>query len=175
MSESDAENGFQLHEFNHALVQTVTGVFPRNYSEIQNASGIPEYACLRSLMLEPSNPVMWNALALVYLAVERLEEAEKAIISSLDISTSNAWTWRIWGDILLMDKRPFEAEQAFRMSLELESKDPHALYELFLLQMSRNALYEAADTLFQLLEDFPNNQKLWDCFTSCISSHLRNI
>ncbi|MBE0526857.1 MAG: hypothetical protein IH631_07935, partial [Candidatus Thorarchaeota archaeon] len=26
----------------------------------------PEYACLRSMMLEPQNPTMWNSMALVY-------------------------------------------------------------------------------------------------------------
>ncbi|MGY5876434.1 MAG: hypothetical protein RTU30_11870 [Candidatus Thorarchaeota archaeon] len=173
MSESDVDNQSLLKHFNEAIVQTVSSEFPSNFTQLQNASGIPEYACLRSLMLEPENPTMWNALALIYLTVGRLEDAEDAIVKSLDINTSNAWTWRIWGDILVMEKRADEAELSFRMALELEPGNPHALYEVFHLLLNRNALIEASDTLYQLLELSPNNQKLWDCYTSCVTNRHR--
>ncbi len=52
----------------------------------------PEYACLRTMMLEPRNPTMWNSLALVYMMTGRLKDAQDAIERSLDLDSSLAST-----------------------------------------------------------------------------------
>ena len=127
-----------------------------------------EYACLRSMMLEPQNPTMWNALALVYMISDRAKEAEAAIEKSLDINTSNAWTWTIWGDLLRQEGRPLEAERAYRMVLELNPSDPYVLKHLALLYSARGAYPEAVDLFQRLIPSIPNNQDIWDAYSSCL-------
>lgn len=127
-----------------------------------------EYACLRSMMLEPQNPTMWNALALVYMMSDRAKEAEAAIEKSLDINTSNAWTWTIWGDLLRQEGRLMEAERAYRMVLELNPSDPYVLKHLALLYSARGAYPEAVDLFQRLIPSIPNNQDIWDAYSSCL-------
>jgi Flp pilus assembly protein TadD len=127
-----------------------------------------EYACLRSMMLEPQNPTMWNALALVYMMSDRAKEAEAAIEKSLDISTSNAWTWTIWGDLLRQEGRLTEAERAYRMVLELNPSDPYVLKHLALLCSARGAYPEAVDLFQSLIPSIPSNQDIWDAYSFCL-------
>lgn len=127
-----------------------------------------EYACLMSMMLEPRNSAMWNSLALVYMMSDRTEDAEEAIERSLDIDTSNAWTWTIWGDLLQHEGRFVESERAYRMASELDPNDMHALRHLAILNLERGADPEAI-AIFQLLLPFlPNDQELWDAYTTCL-------
>lgn len=136
------------------------------------ASGLGiEYACLRSMMLEPQNPTMWNALALVYMMSDRAKEAEEAIEKSLDINTSNAWTWTIWGDLLRQDGRLVDAERAYRMALELNPSDLHVLKHLAFLCSARGAYAEAMDLFQSLIPSMPNNQDIWDAYSSCLKKH----
>ena len=58
------------------------------FDEVTSTAGA-EYACLRSMMLEPQNPTMWNALGLAYMMSHRAKEAEEAIERSLDIDLDN--------------------------------------------------------------------------------------
>jgi tetratricopeptide (TPR) repeat protein len=80
----------------------------------------PEYACLRTMMLEPQNPAMWNSLALVYLMTGRYSDAQDAIEKSLDLDSSVAWTWSIWGDLLTLVGNATESERAYRMAAEMD-------------------------------------------------------
>ncbi|MFX1578468.1 MAG: tetratricopeptide repeat protein [Promethearchaeota archaeon] len=135
--------------------------------EEKPAIGI-EYACLRSMMLDPQNTTMWNALALVYMMSDRMQEAEEAIVRSLDIDTSNAWTWTIWGDLLRQNGDSTEAERAYRMATELDPKEIHALRHLALLYLERSALPEAVDLLQIIISVTPNDQELWDAYSRCL-------
>lgn len=135
--------------------------------EEKSAIGI-EYACLRSMMLEPQNTTMWNALALVYMMSDRMHEAEEAIVRSLDIDTSNAWTWTIWGDLLRQKDDRTEAERAYRMATELDPREIHALRHLALLYLERRALQEAVDLLQIIIPVTPNDQELWDEYSRCL-------
>lgn len=127
-----------------------------------------EYACLRSMMLEPQNTTLWNALALVYMMSDRVREAEEAIDRSLDIDTSNAWTWAIWGDLLHQEGRLVDAERAYRMATELDSNDTHSLRHLALLYSERGAYPEALDLYQLLIQLTPNNQEIWDAYAECL-------
>ncbi|MFW9835699.1 MAG: tetratricopeptide repeat protein [Candidatus Thorarchaeota archaeon] len=127
-----------------------------------------EYACLRSMMLEPQNTTMWNALALVYMMSDRMHEAEEAIVRSLDIDTSNAWTWTIWGDLLRQNGDSTEAERAYRMATELDPREVPALRHLALLYLERGALFEAFDLLQMIIPITPNDQELWDTYSGCL-------
>ena len=127
-----------------------------------------EYACLRSMMLEPRNTTMWNALALVFMMSDRVEEAEEAIERSLDIDTSNAWTWTIWGDLLRQKGDRTEAERAYRMATELDPREVHALRHLSMLYLERGAIPEALDLLQMLIPVTPSDQELWDAYSQCL-------
>ncbi|MFW9963529.1 MAG: tetratricopeptide repeat protein [Candidatus Sifarchaeia archaeon] len=127
-----------------------------------------EYACLRSMMLEPQNTTLWNALALVYMLSDCVSDAEEAIERSLDIDTSNAWTWSIWGDLLRQEERLVEAERSYRMAMELNSNDTHSMRQLAGLYFARGAYPEALDIFQMLISVYPNDQELWDVYSGCL-------
>ena len=154
-----------IEHYKELLVQSLSKRIP---DEPLNISQSAEHSSLWSFMMEPNTTVMWNALAIVYFTLERYNEAENAIKESLDIDTSNSWTWQLWGDLLIHQGRMDEAEQVYRMSIGLEPKNIGVLYELLLLQMARNAPYQAMETLTYLIEILPNNQELWDTYTKCV-------
>ncbi|MFW9794304.1 MAG: tetratricopeptide repeat protein, partial [Candidatus Thorarchaeota archaeon] len=131
--------------------------------EIQDSQEIDaEYACLMSMMLEPKNPAMWNALALVHMMSSRTEDAQEAIERSLDIDTSNSWTWSIWGDLLKQEGRIVEAERAYRMALELDPQNNRVMRQLVFIYDSRKAHPESLKLLECLLPLTPDDQELWD-------------
>jgi len=160
LSESDIEDENILGHFQEALLRAETS------KEVKPSPGV-EYACLRSMMLEPQNTTMWNSLALVYMMSDRASDAADAIEKSLDIDTSNAWTWTIWGDLLRQEGRLSEAEQAYRMSMELDPSDKHTVRHLAALYSSRNAQPEAIELLQLLISKTPNDQELWDFYSFC--------
>ena len=127
----------------------------------------PEYACLRSMMLEPQNPTMWNALALVYLMTNRYDDARDAVERSLDLDTSIAWTWSIWGDLLSLLGDEIESLRAYRMAAELGSDEPHILQNLIHHYMYRGYNPETLRLLEQLIPQCPDDQSLWDIYTEC--------
>lgn len=161
MSESDIEDENILEHFQEALHRAEVS------EEFKQSLGV-EYACLRSMMLEPQNTTMWNALALVYMVSDRASDAADAIEKSLEIDTSNAWTWTIWGDLLRQEGRLSEAEQAYRMSMELDPSDKHTARHLAALYSLRNAHPEALELLQMLISKTPNDQELWDFYSSCL-------
>jgi tetratricopeptide (TPR) repeat protein len=161
LSETETEDENILGHFHEAIQRAEVS------DELKSAIGV-EYACLRSMMLEPQNATMWNALALVYMMSNRVEEAEEAIERSLDIDTSNAWTWTIWGDLLRMEGKLMDAESAYRMASELDPNDTHALRHLALLCSARGAHPEAVDLFEMLLPFIPNDQELWDAYAACL-------
>jgi Tfp pilus assembly protein PilF len=128
----------------------------------------PEYACLRSMMMEPQNPTMWNAMALVYLMIGRNDDAQDAIERSLDLNSSNSWTWTIWGDLLSQLGDDLEAERAYRMALELGSTESHVLTQLVRFFFRRGNYHDTIETLQNLLPQCPDNQWLWDLYTQCM-------
>ena len=161
LSETEIEDENLLEHFQEAIQRVELS------DEMTSAVGV-EYACLRSMMLEPRSTTMWNALALVYMMSDRLKDAEEAIESSLEIDTSNAWTWTIWGDLLRLDGRKVDAERAYRMAAELDPTEVHALRHLALLYLERGALPEALDLLQLLIPITPSDQELWDAYSSCL-------
>ena len=170
MSETDAKNENLLGHFQEAMLRASGPAIDRVLKErLDDSQTIDaEYACLMSMMLEPRNPTMWNALALVQMMSNRVEEAEEAIERSLDLDTSNAWTWTIWGDLLRQEGRLVEAERAYRMASELNPQDPYALRHLAILCTTRGAHPEAVE-LFQMLIPFlPNEQEIWDTYSTCL-------
>lgn len=137
--------------------------------ELRSTIGI-EHACLRSMMLEPQNTTMWNALALVFMMSNRIKEAEEAIERSLELDTSNAWTWTIWGDLFRYKGENIEAERAYRMATELDPRELHALRHLAMLYLERGAIPEAFDLLQMILPVAPSDQELWDAYSNCLRS-----
>ncbi|MGY5858698.1 MAG: hypothetical protein RTU63_04960 [Candidatus Thorarchaeota archaeon] len=176
--EVDPLSGSETEEKNipshlQSAIKMVTTVY-HEYSGITEGAEIPpEYACLRSMMLEPQNPTMWNSMALVYLMTGRIVDAQDAIERSLDIDSSLAWTWSIWGDLLLLRGNMQESERAYRMAVEMGSTDPHVLHQLVSLLADRGNHPEALRLLLQLIPQCPDDQSLWDLYTDCISRNKR--
>ena len=133
----------------------------------------PEYACLRSMMLEPKNPTMWNSMALVYMMTGRISNAQDAIERSLDLDSSIAWTWSIWGDLLSLRGNLLESERAYRMAVEMGSTDPRILHQLVSLFADRGNHPEALRLLEQLIPQCPDDQSVWDLYTDCIARNKR--
>jgi len=128
----------------------------------------PEVACLRSMMLEPENPTLWNALAIVHMMNGDLESAQEAIEKSLEIDTSIGWTWRIWGDYFRMSGDKIEAERAYRMAHDLDPSNVKVMKELVVLYQRRGALEEEMLLLNKLVSIKPNDQRLWDQLGQCL-------
>ncbi|MBD3407608.1 MAG: hypothetical protein GF411_15940 [Candidatus Lokiarchaeota archaeon] len=61
----------------------------------------------------PLNPISWNALAVVYILTERIQQSEEVICYSLELDSGNYLTWRIWGKLLHHIGKNREAENAF--------------------------------------------------------------
>ena len=162
MSETEIEDENQIVGHFQEAIQRV------DVSDDEMSAIGVEYACLRSMMLEPRNTTMWNALALVYIMSDREQEAEEAIERSLDIDTSNAWTWTIWGDLLRLKGDKTEAERAYRMAAELDPREIHTLRHLALLYLERGAIPEALDLLQMLIPVTPSDQELWDAYSRCL-------
>ena len=128
----------------------------------------PEYACLRTMMLEPQNPTMWNSMALVYLMTGRYEDAQDAIERSLDLDSSLSWTWSIWGDLLAQIGDDVESERAYRMAMEMGSVEPHVLNQLVRYFFKRRNYSETLGLLEMLIPQSPGDQSLWDLYTECL-------
>ena len=168
LSGSATEKENILVHFQSAMQMVTTN--RQNWRGIPDGGQLaPEYACLRSMMLEPQNPTMWNSFALVYLMTGRLSDAQDAIERSLDIDSSLAWTWSIWGDLLTTKGDLLESERAYRMAVELGSTDSHVLHQLVNLFSQRGNHPEVLQLLEQLIPQQPEDQSLWDLYTECIS------
>ena len=161
LSETEIDDENILRHFQKAIQRA------EGSEELKSVIGV-EYACLRSMMLEPRNATMWNALALVYMMSNRSQEAEEAIERSLDIDTSNAWTWTIWGDLHRQEGSLVDAERVYRMATELDLNNAHALRHLTLLCSARGAHPEAVDLFEMLIPIAPNDQELWDAYSICL-------
>ena len=161
LSETEIDDENLLGHFKEAIQRVEIS------KEKKSAIGV-EYACLRSMMLEPQNATMWNALSLVYMMSDRIKDAEEAIERSLDIDTSNAWTWTIWGNLLRQEGRLVEAERSYRMATELDPNDSHAMRHLAILYSARDANPEAVDLFQKLIQITPNDQELWDAYAACL-------
>jgi len=130
----------------------------------------PEYSCLRSMMLEPQNPTMWNSMALVYMMIGRLDDALEAIDRSLDLDTGDAWTWSIWGDILGQVGDLTQSERAYRMAFQLGAREPRILNQLIHSYLLRGNTIDALQMFEYLLPLCPNDQGIWDQYTAVLSS-----
>ncbi len=155
MSESESDN--LTGHMNEVLQRT-------------QADESPEHACLRSMMLEPENSTLWNALALVHMMNGDFSSAHDAIEKSMEIDTGNAWTWRIWGDLFRLTNDRTEAERAYRMSHELAPSNVVVMKELVKLYRRRGALEEEMLLLNKLVTISPNEQDLWDQLGSCLKA-----
>lgn len=174
MSGSDIEEQNILGHL-QAMMQMVSISLHRQNGLPNGLQGLePEYACLRSMMLEPQNPTMWNALALVYMMTNRYDDAEDAIERSLELDTSIAWTWSIWGDLLGLVGDEEESGRAYRMAVELGSDEPHVLHHLIRYYAMRGYHPEALSLLEQLIPQYPERQSLWDVYTECFK-HLNRF
>lgn len=129
----------------------------------------PEYACLRTMMLDPQNPTMWNSMALVYMMTSRYDDAQDAIERSLDLDSSIAWTWSIWGDLLALVGNEVESERAYRMAVEMGSTEPHILNRLVGYFYKRRNHVDALGLLVMLIPQCPDDQSLWDLYTDCFT------
>ena len=159
-----------------AMMQMVSISLHRQNSLPSGLQGLdPEYACLRSMMLEPQNPTMWNALALVYMMTNRYDDATDAIERSLELDTSIAWTWSIWGDLLGLVGDEDESERAYCMAVELGSDEPHVLWYLIHCRVRRRYYPEALVLLEQLIPQYPEKQSLWDMYTRCFQHSNRYL
>ena len=170
MSETDSENENLLGHFQEAMLRAsglaIERVLDEKLDDTQTIDA--EYACLMSMMLEPKNPTMWNALAVVQMVTSKPEDAEDSIIQSLEIDTSNSWTWTIWGDLLKNEDRIIESERAYRMAVELNPVNEHALRQLVFITESREAHPETLKLLETLLPQQPEDQLLWDIYSKCL-------
>jgi len=171
MSGSDTEEENILGHL-QAAMQKVTAAHYENLGLTTSRLGMaPEYACLRTMMLEPQNPTMWNSMALVYMMTTRFEDAQDAIERSLDLDSSLAWTWLIWGDLLSIVGNELESERAYRMAVEMGSSDPHVLHHLVGHFTGRGNHPETIRILEHLIPQCPEDQSLWDLYTECIAQN----
>ncbi|MFW9926910.1 MAG: tetratricopeptide repeat protein [Candidatus Thorarchaeota archaeon] len=172
MSETDIEDENILRHFQEVLQRVSCSNQDRAIHAEPNTSQTKdiEYACLRSMMLEPQNATLWNALALVYMMSSYAEEAEDAIERSLDIDTSNSWTWSIWGDLLRQEGRTVESVRAYRMAIELDPENEHALRQLVFYYDAQKSHPEALSLLESLIPISPEDQVLWDIYSDCLRS-----
>ncbi|MFW9768927.1 MAG: hypothetical protein ACFFF9_03920 [Candidatus Thorarchaeota archaeon] len=170
MSETDTKDENLLGHFQEAMLRASGPAIHRALDEkLDDAQAIDaEYACLMSMMLEPKNPTMWNALALVQMISSKPDDAEDSIRRSLEIDTSNSWTWTIWGDLLKNENRIIESERAYRMAVELDPVNEHALRQLVFITDSREAHPETLTLLETLLPQLPEDQELWDIYSRCL-------
>ena len=167
MSGSETEEESILGHL-HAAMKMATSAANCN-SVISTDDGItPEYACLRTMMLEPQNPTMWNSMALVYLMTGRYEDAQDAIERSLDLDSSISWTWSIWGDLLGQLGNEIESERAYRMAMEMGSREPHVVSQLVRYFFKRRNYSETLRLLEILIPQSPDDQELWDFYTECL-------
>ena len=172
MSGSETEEENILGHLQSAVKMVTTA----HYEATGFSAGVgitPEYACLRSMMLEPQNPTMWNSMALVYMLTGRLTDAQDALERSLDLDSSIAWTWSIWGDLLSLNGNHLESERAYRMAVEMGSCDPRVLHHLVNLFSDRGNHPEDLRLLEQLIPQCPDDQSLWDLYTECIARNKR--
>jgi tetratricopeptide (TPR) repeat protein len=175
MSESDFDERNILGHL-QAVMQMVSISAYEREGIINGFRGMePEYACLRSMMLEPQNPTMWNALAIVYIMTDRYDDARDALERSLDLDTSIAWTWSIWGDFLSLLGDEIESVRAYRMASELGSDEPHVLQKLVHHNAERGYSLETISLLEQLIPQFPDDQSLWDIYTECFQHKYRLV
>ncbi len=165
MDGSDVDDTCFLKNFHEAILKASGMNQVEEPSPADSHPFSPEYACLRTMMLEPRNPTMWNSLALVYVMSGRLDDALEAIVRSLDFDTGNAWTWSIWGDIFYQIGEMTEAERAYRMALELGARDIQVLQRLLQSYLLRNNMSDALKVLELLLPLCPNIQSFWDQYT----------
>lgn len=156
-----------------SAIEMVTAVYQEHGGISEGTKLTPEYACLRSMMLEPQNPTMWNSMALVFIMTGRMKDAQDAIMRSLDLDSSIAWTWVIWGDLLLLRGHLLESERAFRMAVEMGSTDSHVLHQLVMLFSDRGNHLDALRILEELIPQCPDDQSLWDLYTDCIAQNKR--
>ena len=170
MSELDIEDENILGHFQEVLQRVSDSVHDRAIqAELDDSQVIDaEYACLRSMMLEPKNSTLWNSLALVYMMSSNPNEAEDAIEKSLDIDTSNSWTWAIWGDLLRQEGRVVESERAYTMAVELDPNNEHALRQLVFINDARKAHPETLGLLESLIPIASDDQVLWDIYSECL-------
>ncbi|MFW9809925.1 MAG: tetratricopeptide repeat protein [Candidatus Thorarchaeota archaeon] len=170
MSETEIEDENILGHFQEILQRASGSKQDRAmYAELDSSQVKDvEYACLRSMMLEPQNAAMWNALALVYMMSRYPEEAEDAIERSLDIDTSNSWTWSIWGDLLRQEGRIIESVRAYRMAVELNPQNEQALRQLVFYYDAKKASPEVLSLLEKLIPISPKDQVLWDIYSDCL-------
>ena len=171
-------SGSEIEEENipshlQSAIEMVTTVYHECSGIMEGEKLPPEYACLRSMMLEPKNPTMWNSMALVYMMTGRITEALDAIAQSLELDSGIAWTWSIWGDLLLFKGDLQESERAFRMAVEMGSTDRHVLHQLVRLFTDRRNYLDALRILEQLIPQYPDDQALWDLYTDCIAQNKR--
>jgi len=169
-SETEEEN---IPGHLQSAIEMVTSVYMEHSGISEEVDIPPEYACLRSMMLEPRNPTMWNSMALVYLMTDRIGDAHDAIERSLDLDSSIAWTWSIWGDLLSLRGNILESERAYRMAVEMGSTDPHVLHQLVCIFSDRGNHPDALRLLEQLVPQSPDDQSLWDLYTECITRTTR--
>ncbi|MDH4213040.1 MAG: hypothetical protein OEV85_03885 [Candidatus Thorarchaeota archaeon] len=167
MSESEMDEK-QILGHLQAVMQMVSIALYEQEGVAGTLEGIePEYACLRSMMLEPQNPTMWNAFAIVYMMINMYDDAQDAIERSLNLDTSIPWTWSIWGDLLSLLGDDTESLRAYRMAAELGSEEPHILQRLLHHYKERGCHPEALSLLEQLIPQCPDDQSLWDIYTDC--------
>ncbi|TFG31018.1 hypothetical protein EU528_07245 [Candidatus Thorarchaeota archaeon] len=167
-------SGSEIEEENilghlHAAMKMATKATHENPGISMDVTIAPEYACLRTMMLEPQNPTMWNSMALVYLMTGRYEDAQDAIERSLDLDSGIAWTWSIWGDLLAQIGDELESERAYRMAMELGSIEPHVLNQLVRYFFKRKNYSETLELLEILIPQNLEDQSLWDLYTACFS------
>ncbi len=166
---SEVEDASILRNFHEVMLKATTMPDDTGTSSNQQSFN-PEYACLRSMMLEPQNPTMWNSLALVYMMTGQVTDALEAIERSLDFDTGNAWTWSIWGDILYQIDDFVQSERAYRMAFELGARESHILFRLMQRCRLRGNMLDALGMLEILLPLYPDNQELWDQYTAVFTS-----
>ena len=171
-------SGSEIEEENipghlQSAIEMVAAIYHENSGISEGEKLPPEYACLRSMMLEPQNPTMWNSMALVYMMTGRTLDAQDAILRSLDLDSSIAWTWSIWGDLLGLVGNEVESERAYRMAVEMGSDEPHVLNQLVGYFYKRKNHAEALGLLEMLIPQCPDDQSLWDLYTDCIARNKR--
>jgi tetratricopeptide (TPR) repeat protein len=109
----------------------------------------------------PDIPGIWNNIAVIYLSLDRKEDALKAVERALDKSGTDAEAWRTKAAILSDLGRHEDALKAINSALETQPDSPTALFLKGSVLWYLNRPEEALAAFDRTLELKPDNTAAW--------------
>jgi tetratricopeptide (TPR) repeat protein len=111
--------------------------------------------------LSPSNAILWNEWALLYLTTGRFEEAQEKLIQSLEIDNAFDQTWTIQADLLANQDMITDALGAYKESLFINQRQNDVWLRVGDLQREQENYVDAARAYEQALALNENQVQVW--------------